>query len=76
MDMKKINVLKDYLFGTPDRIYTFVSVILSILSIFITVFTYKYPDKIPELIIVRDISLITLLLLTSGILLWLSLIHI
>lgn len=70
MDMKKINILKDYLFGTPDRIYTFVSVILSILSIFITVFTYRYPDKIPELIIVRDISVIALLLLTSGILLW------
>lgn len=66
----KISILNNYLFGTPDRVYTFVSVLLSVLSIGITVFTYKYPEKIPELIVIRDVLVIALLLLTSGVLLW------
>lgn len=70
MDKKKLNILIDYLLGTPDRIYTFVSVGLSVLSIGITLYTYKYPEKIPELIVIRDIIVVALLLLTSGVLLW------
>lgn len=70
MGMKKtINTLKEYLLGTPDRVYTFISVILSVLSIAITLYTYKYPEKIPELIVLRDLFVLILLLLTSGILL-------
>ncbi len=70
MNNKKLNILRDYLFGTPDRVYTFISVILSVSSIGITVYTYKYPEKIPELIVTRDIIVVAMLLLTSGALLW------
>lgn len=49
----------EYLFGTPDRKYTFVSVILSIISVFITVYLWKYPENVPKLIIFRDTFVIS-----------------
>jgi len=61
--------LKEYLIGTPDRVYSFISVIVGLLSIILTVFLWKFPEKIPELIIIRDIIVICLLLLVSGLLL-------
>ena len=70
MNNNKIENLKNYLFGTPDRIYTFASIVLSVLSFLVTVFTYEYPENIPHLIVVRDIAVVGLLLSTSGLLLW------
>jgi len=70
MNREKIHNLKNYLLGTPDRVYTFVSVVLSILSIVFTVITWQFPERVPLLIIIRDITVLSLLLLTSGTLLW------
>ena len=53
-----------YLWGTWDRLYSFSSAIMSILSVGITSYLWKYPNSTPQLIITRDIfvlfSLITL----------------
>ena len=62
--------LKDYLVGTPDRIYSLLSVLLSLLSIFLTLVLWKFPDKIPVLIIIRDIIVVIVLLLVAGLLLY------
>jgi hypothetical protein len=62
--------LKEYLVGTPDRIYSFISVLLGLLSIVLTVFLWEFPEKIPGLIIIRDIIVICVLLLVSGLLLY------
>jgi hypothetical protein len=70
MNVEKINSIKDYLFGTPDRVYTFISLLFSFLSIILTVYLWKFPEPVPELIIIRDIVIISLLLFTSGILLF------
>jgi len=68
--MININPLKNYLFGTPDRVLSSVSVLVGLLSIIITVFLWVFPENVPILIIIRDITILFLLLLTSGILLW------
>ena len=63
------NTLKNYLFGTPDRVLSFVSVFIGIISTILTVFLWQFPEKVPTLIIIRDIAILFLLLLTSSILL-------
>lgn len=56
---------KDYLFGTRDRIYTFISIIISILSIGLTFYTYKYPENTSYIIIIRDVLVVCVLLSTT-----------
>lgn len=59
-----------YLLGTPDRKYAFVSVSLGVISIVLTAYLWKFPETIPELIILRDIVVFIILLLVSGLLLY------
>lgn len=66
--MNKTTVF-NYLFGSWDRKYTFLSAALSVVSIFLTLFLWKFPETIPTLIIIRDIIIIFGLLLISGVLL-------
>lgn len=60
---------KEYLFGTWDRRYTFISACLSVISIGITIFLWKFPGKIPILIVIRDIIILFGLFIISGVLL-------
>lgn len=67
---KDILKLSEYLFGTVDRIYTFISSFLALVSICLTIVLWKFPEKIPLLIIIRDILVICILLLVSTLLLF------
>lgn len=60
----RISLVK-YLFGTPDRLYTSISVLISILSFFGSVLLpFAFPEKIPYLIIVRDLIIFFVLFST------------
>lgn len=64
-----MNSIKDtvvnYLFGTPDRLYTSISILISLLSFFGSVLLpFAFPEKIPLLIIVRDLIIFSLLFST------------
>jgi len=68
--MSTLKYLKNYLFGTWDRIYCFISASLNLIAICLTIFLWKFPEKIPWLIILRDLIIVFGLLLISGILLF------
>lgn len=61
---------KYYLVGTWDRAYSFVNASLAALSIMLTIVLWQFPEKVPILIIIRDIVVVCVLLLTSGLLLY------
>ncbi len=61
----KFNTLKNYLWGTSDRIYTFISIIIGLISIGLTLFLWKSPKPIPHFIIIRDCLVVGLLFLIT-----------
>lgn len=70
MDKSRYQVVKKYLLGTPDRILSSISVVLGLISIFLTIFLWKFPEIVPPLIVLRDVIVLLILLLVSGILLY------
>lgn len=69
MDFTKEN-FKEYLFGTPDRKYTFISTVMSIISTFVSVYVYKFPEGTPYIIVARDIFMFFSLLTICGVLIY------
>lgn len=63
-----IKSIRSYLFGTWDRGLSFISFASSILSLSATIFLWKNPENIPNLIVTRDIIIVLSLLLISGVL--------
>lgn len=61
--------LREYLFGSWDRTYSFIACILGLLSIILTLVLWTFPESIPQLIIIRDLVVFFGLLLIAGILL-------
>jgi len=66
--MVKVETLRAYLFGTWDRKFTFLSACLSVFSIGLTVFLWKFPEKIPYLIVIRDVIILFGLFAICGVL--------
>jgi hypothetical protein len=65
--------LRNLLFGTWDRAIAFVSLILGLVSIFLTLYLEKYPATTPDFLITRDlfvvfglVGIIMFLLIRSG----------
>lgn len=67
---EKITAIKEYLFGTPDRLITFISIIVTLASIILTIFLWSFPEKVPQLIILRDIVVLFSLIFMSALLLY------
>ena len=65
---RELKTLKDYLWGTPDRLYTFISIIIGLISIGLTLLLWKSPQPIPTFIIIRDCLVVVLLFLITAIL--------
>jgi len=67
MSRLKLRDIKEFVFGTPDRILSFASVVIGAVSLVLTVILWTFPEAVPELIILRDIIVVVLLLLISGV---------
>lgn len=56
-----LKIIKEKLFITTDRKFTTIASICSILSFGVMLYTMKYPETIPQVIIIRDIFIVIFL---------------
>lgn len=64
-----LTYLRQFLFSNSDRLISIISLMIGLISLLLTAITWQFPDKIPSLIIIRDIVVVCALFLASGVIL-------
>lgn len=66
---KTLTYLCQFLFSDSDRLISLTSLLFSLISLVLTAITWQFPEKIPQLIIIRDVVVVCTLFLASGVIL-------